>query len=101
MSNTISGWAIICDATRGAALGVTHMALVDKVAYPDSDWWTTDDPARIVHFRYEHVALRNVARFKTRNARVVSYEDAFNLIRFQNDQIHARTHDRLAGNPTT
>lgn len=91
-----NGWSIICDASKGGRLGITHMAMVDKVAFPDSDWWTTDDPGSVMHFRNEGTAHRTCARLTERSPRVVRYDVAFDLIRFQQEQTHMAALDIIA-----
>lgn len=87
-TNRTNGWAIICNASKGARLGITHMAMVNKIDNPDANWWTTDDPGLVMHFRNEQAALRNCARLTERQPRVVRYNVAFDLIRFQQEQTH-------------
>ena len=88
MTTQANGWSIVCNASKGGRLGITHMVMVDKTEYPDSDWWTTDDPGIIMHFRNEGAARRNCSRLAERQPRVVRYDVAFDLIRFQQEQTH-------------
>ncbi|WP_116082050.1 hypothetical protein [Tropicimonas sp. IMCC34011] len=64
-------YAIICNARKGASMGISTLALVDR-AKSKSLWWTDHNSELAMKYRKRSAAEFAASRLKQNNARVVS-----------------------------
>jgi len=81
-------YAIICDARKGAELGIDTLALTDRTK-AHGDFWTSDDVRLVMRFFNPTVAAKIAGRLRHNNPRVVEYEVARKVIEGQADSIEA------------
>ncbi len=82
-------YAIICDARRGASLGISVLAMVDRSKVRDR-WWTSNEPHDAMRFRSKAAAERVAGRLEQNNARVVPFDYAEALLTDQAETIDER-----------
>lgn len=75
-------FSVICDARKGASMGVNTLVLCDQKISPGI-FWTSDDSKKVMRFRNKSVASAASRRFKFNNCRVVDYEEALGIIHRQ------------------
>ena len=80
------GYAIICDARSGKRYGIDTLALVDR-SKTKKRWWTSDCPELIMKFRKKSAADYSAKRMRKNNARVVAFDEAYEIITTQDETI--------------
>lgn len=82
------GYAIVCDARKGAALQITTLALVDRKK-SKKFWWTSDSPELALNYKKFSAAQFAARRLKKNRVRVVDFQDACKILEEQADSILA------------
>lgn len=81
-------WSIICDARKGAKLGVYILGLVDR-KLSRKLWWTSDDPYLLLKYEKLDAARYAVSRLRKNNARIIESSQAVKLLEDQNQGIRS------------
>ena len=79
-------YAIVCDARKGADLGISHLALVDRRKSREL-WWTSDDSNLILKFESKLKAQQRLRRLKHNNPQILDYNMAVEWIEDQEREI--------------
>ena len=79
-------YAIICDARRGAEMGIDTLAMTDR-SKAHGDYWTSDDARLIMRFRNPVTARKVAERLRHNVPRVVEYAYALGIIERQKASI--------------
>lgn len=82
----MTDYAVICDARHGESYAVHKLALVDRTKERNL-WWTSDDPTIVLKYVKHHAAAYAIKRLKFNNPRIVTYEEAIQIISDQQQAI--------------
>lgn len=79
-------YAIICNARKGASLGVGVLGLVDR-SKSKSLWWTSDAPNLLLIYQKRDAADFAAKRLRQNRPRVVAADEARRLLSSQSRNI--------------
>jgi len=78
-------YAILQEARKGRRLGIKYLALIDKTKVP-GQYWTSDNADLIFRFKSQKAAISRALKLHN-NAKVMTYEEAVEIIKDQKHQI--------------